>query len=208
MPLKAVALKEEGTHSPAEGVLARFAQVREIGSLKDLEDVKQDRPDLILMDLHMPLMNGKEVVEELRRSRRAPVVVLIDSKAQPAALLKQLNTLSLLRPARAIRPPNLSRVVHMLGLSQEAFSRIVNVSARTAHRWLKGSRPRRSHELDRLLEIAALLQQTLPGEEEIRKYLYQSNAALGGERPMDLLTRREFDRVAADLEAVQEGVYI
>lgn len=208
MPLKAVALKKEGTHSPSEGVLARFAQVREIGSLRDLEAVKQGGPDLILMDLHMPPMNGKEVVEELHRSRKAPVVVLIDSQAQPAALLKQLNALSSLRAARAVRPLSLSRIIRLLGLSQETFSRIVNVSARTAHRWLKGSQPRRTRELDRLFEIAALLQQTLPDEEEIRRYLYQSSPALGGERPIELLLRREFDRVAADLEAVQEGVYV
>jgi len=208
MPLRAVALKEEGTHLPSEGVLARFAPVRSIGSIKDVEQVKQERPDLILMDIQMPLMNGEEVMKVLRRSGNAPVVVLIDSNTQPAVLLKQLNSLCALRPARAHRPPSLSRVVRLLGLSQEAFSRIVNVSARTAHRWLKGSRPRRSRELDQLLQTVALLEQTLPGEDEIRKYLHQSNPALEGEKPIDLLMRREFDRVAADLEAVQEGVYI
>lgn len=208
MELKAVALKEEGTHPASEGVLARFAQVRSIRSLQDLEKLKEERPDIILMDLRMPQVGGKEVVEVLRHSRRAPVVVLIDSKMQPSALLKQLNDLSALKSSRRSRSPHLSRVVRLLGVSQEVFSRMLNVSVRTAHRWLKGTRPRRTRELDRLLEIVALLMQTLPSEDAIRSYLYHANPILHGEKPIDLLIRGDFDRVAADLEAVQEGVYV
>jgi len=62
--------------------------------------------------------------------------------------------------------------------------------------------------LERLLEIAELLEQTFPGGDAIRSYLYHDNRSLGGEKPMELLTRGEFDRVAADLQAVQEGVYV
>lgn len=203
MAVRAVALKECGTHPPSEGVLARFADVRPIRSLEDLEKVKEERPDVILMDLHMPRLDGKEAVEVLRQSRSAPVLVLIDAKLQPTALLKQLNSLGTLK---ATRRPSLSQIVRLLGVSQEVLSRILNVSARTAHRWLKGTRPRRTRELDRLLDIVALLEQTLPNDEVIRKYLYRANPT--GERPIDLLIRRDFDRVSADLQAVQEGVYV
>lgn len=208
MPLRAVALKEEGTHPPSEGVLARFAQVRAIRSLRDLEKVKEERPDIVLMDLRMPQVDGKEVVEVLRQSRRAPVLVLFDSKMQPTILLKHLNSLGTLKATRHSRSPNLSQMVRLLGVSQEVLSRILNVSARTAHRWLKGARPRRTRELERLLEIIMLLEQTLPSDDAIRSYLYQSNPTLHGEKPIDLLIRGEFDRVAADLQAVQEGVYV
>lgn len=208
MGVKAVALKEEGTHLASEGVLARFAQVRAIRSLKDLEKVKEEWPDIVLMDLRMPQVDGKEVVEVLRQSHRAPVLVIFDSKMQPTALLKQLNSLGALKSSRRSRPPNLSQVVRLLGVSQEVFSRMSNVSARTAHRWLKGTRPRRTRELDRLLEIVALLEQTLPSEDAIRSYLYHANPTLHGEKPIDLLIRGEFDQVAADLQAVQEGVYV
>lgn len=208
MGVKAVALKEEGTHPASEGVLARFAQVRAVRSLKDLEKVKEEWPDIVLMDLHMPPVDGKEVVEVLRQSHRAPVLVLFDSKMQPTALLKQLNSVLALKSNRRSRSPNLSQVVRLLGVSQEVFSRMLNVSARTAHRWLKGTRPRRTRELDRLLETVALLEQTLPSDDAIRSYLYHANPTLHGEKPIDLLIRGEFDRVAADLEAVQEGVYV
>jgi CheY-like chemotaxis protein len=208
MARRAVALKEEGTHPPSEGVLARFAQVRAIRSLRDLEKVKEERPDIVLMDLSMPDVDGKAVLEVFRQSHRVPVLVCFDSKMQPAALLKQLNSLGTLKATRRSRSPSLSQVVRLMGVSQELLSRILNVSARTAHRWLKGTRPRRTRELGRLLEIVALLEQTFPSDDAIRSYLYHSNPTLHGEQPIDLLIRGEFDRVAADLQAVQEGVYV
>jgi transcriptional regulator with XRE-family HTH domain len=208
MSVRAVALKEEGTHPPSEGVLARFAEVRPIRSLRDLEKVKEERPEIVLLDFRMPRVDGKEPVEVLCQSRTAPVLVLFDSKMQPAVLLKHLNSLGTLKAARNSRLPKLSRIVRLLGVSQEVLSRILNVSARTAHRWLKGTRPRRTRELERLLEAVALLEQTLPNDEAIRSYLYHASPALQGEMPIDLLIRREFDRVAADLEALQEGVYV
>jgi CheY-like chemotaxis protein len=208
MSIRAVALKEEGTHPPSEGVLARFADVRPIRSLKDLEKVKDERPDIILIDVRMPRLDGKEAVEVLRQSRPAPVLVLIDAKMQPTALLKQLNSLGALRATRHGRQPSLSHIVRLLDVSQEVLSRILNVSGRTAHRWLKGTRPRRTRELERLVELVALLEQALPNDDAIRSYLYHPNPILQGEKPIDLLIRGDFDRVSADLQAVQEGVYV
>lgn len=208
MSVRAVALKEEGTHPPSEGVLARFAEVRPIRSLKDVEKVKEERPDIVLLDLRMPLVDGKEALDVLRQARPAPVLVLIDSKMQPAGLLKQLTGLGTLKAIRHARPPSLSQIIRLLGVSQEVLSRILNVSGRTAHRWLKGTRPRRTFELERLVEIVSLLEQTLPNDEAIRSYLYHSNPTLQGEKPIDLLIRGDFDRVSADLQAAQEGVYV
>jgi CheY-like chemotaxis protein len=206
--VRAVALKQEGTHPPSEGVLARFAEVRSIRSVTDIEKVKQERPDIVLMDVRMPSLDGKEAVEVLRDSQPAPVLVLFDSKMQPTTLLRYLNSLGALKATRHSRPPGLSQIIRLLGVSQEVLSRILNVSARTAHRWLKGTRPRQTRELDRLLEIVALLEETLPNDEAVRSYLYHAHPTLQGERPIDLLIRGEFDRVTADLQAAQEGVYV
>jgi len=208
MTVRAVALKEGGTHPPSEGVLARFAEVRSIRSLRDIEKVKEERPDIVLMDLRMPQVDGKETLEVLRQSRPTPVLVLFDSKMQPTTLLKHLNSLGTLKASRQGRSPSLSQIVRLLGVSQEVLSRILNVSARTVHRWLKGTHPRQTRELDRLFEIVALLGQTLPNDDAIRSYLYHANPTFQGEKPIDLLIRGEFDRVRADLEAVQEGVYV
>ncbi len=208
MALRAVALKEEGTHPPAEGILARFARVRAIRTLNDVEKVKRERPDIVLFGLDMPNLSGMDVLRVLRRSRRVPVLICFDSRIQPTTLLKRLTSLGNIRAAHRARSPNLSQVIRLLGVSQEAFSRMLNVSARTAHRWVKGTRPRRNRELEKLVGIVALLEQTLPNEHAIRNYLYYSHPNLGGDRRIDLLIRGEFDRVAADLQAVQEGVYV
>jgi len=207
MSVKAVALKQEGTHPASEGVLAGFADVRPVRSLKDLEMVKEERPDIILMDVCMSRIDGKEPIEVLRQSLPVPVLVLIDAKLQPKALLKHLNSLGTLKPSRRGRP-SLSQIVRLLGVSQEVLSRILNVSSRTAHRWLKGTRPRRTWELERLLEIVARLEQTLPNGEAIRSYLYHSSPTLQDQKPIDLLIRGDFGRVSADLQAAQEGVYV
>jgi CheY-like chemotaxis protein len=208
MSVRAVALKEAGTHLPSEGVLARFADLRPIRTLQDLEKVTQERPDIVLLDVRMPHLDGRVAVEVLGQSRPAPVLILIDARMQPTALLKQLNSLGTLKATRQRRPPSLAQILRLLDVSQEVLSRILNVSARTAHRWLKGTRPRRTRELSRVLEIVALLEQTLPNDDAIRSYLYHVNPSLQGERPIDLLIRGQFDRVSVDLQAVQEGVYV
>src|SRR5215471_1366655 len=120
MSVKAVALKEEGTHPPSEGVLGRFAEVRSIRSLSDVEKVKAERPDIVLMDLRMPLIDGKEAVEVFRESLPVPVLVLFDSEIQPTILLKQLNSLGRLKATRRGRTPSLSQIARRLGTSQEA----------------------------------------------------------------------------------------
>jgi chemotaxis response regulator CheB len=89
---------------PSKAVLARFADVRPIRSLKDLEKVKEERPDIILMDVCMARLDGKEALEVLRQSRPAPALVLIDAKMRPAALLKQLNSLGALKATRHSEP--------------------------------------------------------------------------------------------------------
>lgn len=208
MSLKALALKEEGTHPPAEGVLSRFAEVRAIRSIADVEKVKKERPDIIFMDLDMPHLSADQVLQVLRRSPRpGPLLICFDSKLQPTRLVQQFASLAKIRPGHARRSRNLSQVVRLLGISQEVLGRILNVSARTAHRWLKGARPRPKPELGKLLEIVSLLEQTLHDGGSLRNYLHYPNPNLGGEKPLDMLIRGEFDRVAADLQAAQEGVY-
>lgn len=105
-------------------------------------------------------------------------------------------------------PPDLRKVAQLLQVSHESLARILNVSSKTVQRWLKGTRPRHKPELERLQQLVSLLLDTLNSEHAIRGYLNHPNPSLGGETPIALLTRGEFDRVEADLQAVREGVNI
>ena len=60
-----------------------------------LERIYADRPDLVICDIMMPLVNGLEVVERLRQSdddalRRLPVI-LLSAKAQASEVQKGLD---------------------------------------------------------------------------------------------------------------------
>ncbi len=66
-----------------------FEQVGEAASgVEALERVEELRPDLVLLDVRMPGMDGLETARRLARTTRPPVVVLISldaSAASPAA---------------------------------------------------------------------------------------------------------------------------
>ena len=60
-----------------------------------LERIERERPDLVVCDIMMPVVNGLEVVERLRQSddavsRRLPVI-LLSAKAQASEVQKGLD---------------------------------------------------------------------------------------------------------------------
>jgi DNA-binding NarL/FixJ family response regulator len=205
---KVVAVKQEGTRPPAEGILARFARIQAIKSGADALAVAKAHPDLVLIDICMPTVHAQDIVEALRDQLSHAVIVLVDFEQSPGRLRQQLSRLAtLVAPNRGV-PIDIRRITRILHTSQEGLSRILNVSTKTAHRWMKGTRPRPKPELEQLSRVVALLLETLPNEDAIRSYLNHPNPNFDGDTPMGLLVRGEFDRVAADLEAAQEGVYV
>src|ERR1700733_12607913 len=42
-----------------------------------LEQIRQHRPDLVLLDLQMPLMSGLDVVRNLKGGTHIPVIVIV-----------------------------------------------------------------------------------------------------------------------------------
>lgn len=205
---RVVALKEEGTHPPAEGILSRFARIQAIKSRDDALAVAKAHPDVVLIDICMPTLRGQDVVEVLRDQLSQAVIMLVDFGQSPGRLRRQLRHLATLVAPHHGVPLDIPRIARILHTSQEGLSRILNVSAKTAHRWMKGTQPRPKPELERLSHVVSLLLDTLPNENAIRSYLNHPNPSFDGDTPMNLLVRGEFDRVAGDIEAMREGVYI
>lgn len=203
---KVVALKEHGTHPPTEGILARFAQIQAIKSLADAFRVGKLHPDVVLVDIRMPTLEAHDIVEALRGS--PAVIMLVDFEQSPGRLRRQLRHLTTVVAPHHDGTLDIRRIARILRTSQEGLGRMLNVSTKTAHRWMKGARPRPKPELERLSQIISLLLEALPNEDAIRSYLTHPNPSFDGDTPMNLLVRGEFDRVAADIQAVQEGVYI
>jgi len=53
--------------------------------------IKQERPDLVLLDIVMPRLNGFEVLEELRKDaslKKETPVIIISNSGQPAEIQK------------------------------------------------------------------------------------------------------------------------
>ena len=59
-----------------------------------LEYIKQDRPALMLLDVHMPDMNGQELVLELNRRGIAPPIVVMTAARDASSWAKELGAVS------------------------------------------------------------------------------------------------------------------
>lgn len=205
---RVVAVKEEGTHPSAEGILARIARIQPIKSRADASVVAKGQPDVVLIDICMPTVESQDIVEALRNQLSNAVIMLVDFKQSPGRLRRQLSQLARVVAPQRGKNLDIPRITRILRTSQEGLSRILNVSTKTAHRWMKGTRPRPRPELEWLSHVVSLLLETLPNEDAIRSYLNHPNRSFDGDTPMNLLVRGEFDRVVGDIEAMREGVYV
>jgi PAS domain S-box-containing protein len=104
-----------------KGLLEHIPQTRLIPAMQGqlgLELVRRHRPDLVLLDLHLPDLHGREVLEELKRdplTAAIPVIVLsadatpsqLDSLRRAGAqtyMTKPIDVQALLEIIRAARP--------------------------------------------------------------------------------------------------------
>jgi len=205
-----LALKEEGTTPPVEGVLSKFSEIQGIRSTDDVRLLAQRHFDILLVDTSMPRIEAQDVVRALRSSGSASnsLILLFDFNESPSEVRRRLGQLAKLNPQGVSRRPHLRAMLRLLNLSQESLARMLNVSSRTAHRWLGKTKPRNNPQLRRLQRLVELLIDTLQTDRAIQEYLNHPNPGLGGETPIAVLGRGEFGRVEADLQALREGVYV
>jgi DNA-binding transcriptional regulator YiaG len=205
-----LALKEEGTSPPIEGMLSKFAEIHGIRSTQEGASLAAKRFDIVLIDTSMPRIAAQSLVEALKKRGIASrsIIVLMDFRESPAQLRRRLDQLARLNLRARTKHPDLKSIMRLLQVSQETLARILNVSARTVHRWLGQTHPRHTPELQRLERVVELLTETLGTVSSVHHYLNHPNPSLGGETPMALVLRGEFDPVHADLQALREGVYV
>ena len=205
-----LALKEAGTSPPAEGILSKFAEVRGIRSTKDAASLAHKRFDIVLIDTSMPKIGTQSLLEALKRKGIASqsMIVLVDFRESPTELRRRLDQLAVLNARTRAKRVDLKSIMRLLQVSQEALARMLNVSARTVHRWLGRTQPRHNPNLQQLRQIVELLSDTLGTDLSVQEYLRHGNPSLGGETPISFLLRGEFNAVEADLQALREGVYL
>jgi len=82
MPLRTLIVDDEPiARKILREELASFDEIEIIGEADNgalaLEKISADRPDLVLLDLQMPVMGGLEVVRNLRRGTHMPVIIIV-----------------------------------------------------------------------------------------------------------------------------------
>jgi two-component system NarL family response regulator len=64
-------------------MLATYPDLEVMGSVSDgsqaIARIKQDAPDIVLLHLRMPRLNGIETLQELKRLKSAPRVIILTS---------------------------------------------------------------------------------------------------------------------------------
>lgn len=88
---------------------------------KGIQSLKKDKPDIIMVDYHMPEMDGLEVVEEIRKNnQKVPILALTVDERQEVAdrFLKAGATDFALKPVKA--PDIIARI--------KLHARLANIS--------------------------------------------------------------------------------
>jgi transcriptional regulator with XRE-family HTH domain len=98
-----------------------------------------------------------------------------------------------------------------LGLSTSDLARALGTSTRTLERWRSGE-TYPQHDMRRrlaaLLELDRRLRETFRTPEAIHAWVHQPSRYLGGLTPADAIRVGRFDRVEADLEGLDSGVFL
>ena len=70
---------------------ARFWVTEASNGLEALEKVEEQQPDLVLLDIGLPNLNGLEVARRLRRLAAPPKIVFLSQESSPEVVAEALN---------------------------------------------------------------------------------------------------------------------
>jgi len=89
------------------GCICRCAQNGE----EALECINQERPDVVVLDVKMPGMDGLTVLEKIKRLDPAIEVIMLSGHADPASAV---NGLRLGAFGYVMKPPNFNELWHLI----------------------------------------------------------------------------------------------
>ena len=103
--------------------------------------------------------------------------------------------------------PRVVEQIRATGLSLAEIATATGVSERQVQHWSAGNSRPRDAARDRLVDIMYFAQQLAEvyKPEGVEIWLHARNRGLGGERPIDLLARGEFQLVLAAVERLRAG---
>ncbi len=89
--MKKILIVEDETGIRDELAILLNSSGYETGALESFENVADDiigiSPDMVLLDINIPFMNGKEVLKELRKSSDVPVIMVTSSDSERDELI-------------------------------------------------------------------------------------------------------------------------
>ena len=99
--MRVLAVDDSEVFLRAVGDVVRAAGFELVGSALTGEDAvrlhAELRPDVVLLDLHLPGIDGHETARRIARSRSATTIVLMSADPPPGVLAKAALTPELLR---------------------------------------------------------------------------------------------------------------
>jgi CheY-like chemotaxis protein len=127
-----------------------------------LKKLKQDKFDLVLLDVWMPKKNGIEVLAALRKSNKRPKVIVMTSDDTPGTLLGAIREQAYQYVAKPIEPQTLITIVKqsLEGSSEELPIEVV--SARPE--WVELLVPCSLEAAERIEGFMSLLKAGLPDD--------------------------------------------
>ena len=95
------------------------------------------------------------------------------------------------------------------GVREREVAELLGTTPQTVHRWRKAQADPQSSHLRRIVDLAFAAEELseLYQPDEARIWLYSRNRLLGGERPVDLISRGEIDPVLQAIAILKDGAY-
>ncbi|WP_281174708.1 response regulator [Marinobacterium jannaschii] len=87
--------------------------------LQALEAIRAGKGDLLFLDLNMPIMDGYQVLERIRRDDLKTLVIVVSGDVQPAALQRVMNMGALDFVSKPTSAADIGKVLQRFGILQE-----------------------------------------------------------------------------------------